>query len=157
MRHKLCRSFPPWCPGVKNRCLFAMWYYGCWSSLEDLFTLTHCPEALDSLSVMDNELYIYTQLKHCAFLYRTGCFLSISIQYDITELRGSLIEAERPNSDLKSLTLTLIHNSKLNTISTYCDIYITDCGQNSFNALHRNVVEIRTTYSMRITKVGMFH
>ena len=21
MRHKLCRSFPPWCPGVKNRCL----------------------------------------------------------------------------------------------------------------------------------------
>ena len=22
MRHKLCRSFHPWCPGVKNRCLF---------------------------------------------------------------------------------------------------------------------------------------
>ena len=22
MRHKLCRSFPPWCPGVKTRCLF---------------------------------------------------------------------------------------------------------------------------------------
>ena len=21
MRHKLCRSFHPWCPGVKNRCL----------------------------------------------------------------------------------------------------------------------------------------
>ena len=21
MRHKLCRSFPPWCPGVKTRCL----------------------------------------------------------------------------------------------------------------------------------------
>ena len=22
MRHKLCRSFHPWCPGVKNRCLY---------------------------------------------------------------------------------------------------------------------------------------
>ena len=22
MRHKLCRSFYPWCPGVKNRCLY---------------------------------------------------------------------------------------------------------------------------------------
>ena len=22
MRHKLCRSFHPWCPGVKNRCLW---------------------------------------------------------------------------------------------------------------------------------------
>ena len=21
MRHKLCRSFHPWCPGVKNRCV----------------------------------------------------------------------------------------------------------------------------------------
>ena len=27
MRHKLCRSFHPWCPGVKNRCLsaFCVW------------------------------------------------------------------------------------------------------------------------------------
>ena len=25
MRHKLCRSFPPWCPGVKTRCLSFMW------------------------------------------------------------------------------------------------------------------------------------
>ena len=24
MRHKLCRSFHPWCPGVKNRCLLAI-------------------------------------------------------------------------------------------------------------------------------------
>ena len=24
MRHNLCRSFHPWCPGVKNRCLFFM-------------------------------------------------------------------------------------------------------------------------------------
>ena len=24
MRHKLCRSFHPWCPGVKNRCLLAL-------------------------------------------------------------------------------------------------------------------------------------
>ena len=23
MRHKLCRSFHPWCPGVKTRCLFS--------------------------------------------------------------------------------------------------------------------------------------
>ena len=25
MRHKLCRSFHPWCPGVKNRCLLPLW------------------------------------------------------------------------------------------------------------------------------------
>ena len=25
MRHKLCRSFHPWCPGVKNRCLLFKW------------------------------------------------------------------------------------------------------------------------------------
>ena len=24
MRHKLCRSFHPWCPGVKNRCLWLL-------------------------------------------------------------------------------------------------------------------------------------
>ena len=24
MRHKLCRSFHPWCPGVKTRCLFTL-------------------------------------------------------------------------------------------------------------------------------------
>ena len=26
MRHKLCRSFHPWCPGVKNRCLYCICY-----------------------------------------------------------------------------------------------------------------------------------
>ena len=25
MRHKLCRSFHPWCPGVKNRCCWPLW------------------------------------------------------------------------------------------------------------------------------------
>ena len=25
MRHKLCRSFHPWCPGVKTRCLSVLW------------------------------------------------------------------------------------------------------------------------------------
>ena len=25
MRHKLCRSFHPWCPGVKTRCLLSHW------------------------------------------------------------------------------------------------------------------------------------
>ena len=25
MRHKLCRSFHPWCPGVKTRCLYVLW------------------------------------------------------------------------------------------------------------------------------------
>ena len=33
-----------------------------------------------------NYIYIFTLLKHCPFLYHTGCFLSISIQYDITEV-----------------------------------------------------------------------
>ena len=42
-----------------DKLLFAMWYYGCLSSLKDPFTRTHCPDALDSLCVMDNELYIY--------------------------------------------------------------------------------------------------
>ena len=31
MRHKLCRSFHPWCPGVKNRCLsilYGQYHYG---------------------------------------------------------------------------------------------------------------------------------
>ena len=28
MRHKLCRSFHPWCPGVKTRCLFCFCGWG---------------------------------------------------------------------------------------------------------------------------------
>ena len=105
-----------------DKLFFTMWYYGCLSSLKDPFTWT--------LSVMDNEIYIFTQLKHCPFLYRTGCLLSISIQCDNWDVvppicintlspikgcgyshpRGNTflswgdhLEAERPNSDLKSL------------------------------------------------------
>ena len=29
MRHKLCRSFHPWCPGVKTHCLWEMWLVEC--------------------------------------------------------------------------------------------------------------------------------
>ena len=29
MRHKLCRSFHRWCPGVKTRCLFWVWATHC--------------------------------------------------------------------------------------------------------------------------------
>ena len=39
MRHKLCRSFHPWCPGVKNRCLFQ----NMWGALSDGCYWRHHP------------------------------------------------------------------------------------------------------------------
>ena len=49
MRHKLCRSFHPWCPGVKNRCLFA-------PALPELLwlpTVWRCPYIEIAFSTLD--------------------------------------------------------------------------------------------------------
>ena len=42
MRHKLCRSFHPWCPGVKNRCLLYAFYPNEKNIFQTLNQLQHC-------------------------------------------------------------------------------------------------------------------
>ena len=55
MRHKLCRSFHPWCPGVKNRCLWLI-DIGAWlcpsvseATLGNIRNMSHGPTVIGPL------------------------------------------------------------------------------------------------------------
>ena len=62
MRHKLCRSFHPWCPGVKNRCLYNMW--GC---VYSVYPPTPCDdwENIYTLSYYHHQIGCMNYIIHC--------------------------------------------------------------------------------------------